>query len=66
MKKVSNINLKNNAALYAVGYNEASPLENHKGGEIGHNTDKTEFYIHEVVLVTYGTQSVEKAINSIL
>ena len=66
MKLVKNINLKNGAELFVLEYNDESPLENHKGGELAHTTDKTAFYIHEPILVMHGVAAIEKAINNIL
>lgn len=63
MKIVSNINLKDGRILYALAPCEESPLENHKGGEIAY--DGKNFYVHEVFLVTYGVECIERAINSI-
>lgn len=65
MKLVSNINIKNNVPLYCIPYGEESPLENHSTMEIAHDNLKA-FYVHEVFIRFYGTESIEKAINSIL
>jgi hypothetical protein len=65
MKKVANINLVDNRTLYAIEPCEASPLENHKGGEIAYDKETKEFYIHEVFLMMHGTDSIVRAINSI-
>ena len=61
----ANIKIKNNTPLYVIKYDQESPLKNHKYGEIAHDNLK-EFYVHESFLVTYGTDSIVKAINSIL
>ncbi len=63
MKKVSNINLKDGRVLYAIPPGVESPLVGQKGGEVAY--DGKNFYIHEVFLVCYGVESVERAINSI-
>lgn len=65
MKQVANINLKDNRTLFAIEPSENSPLHNHKGGEIGYDKGTGEFYVHEVFLVSMGTDSIVKAINSI-
>lgn len=65
MKKVANINLIDGRTLYAIEPGEVSPLENHKGNEIGYDKETKKFFVSEVFLVTYGTDSIVAAINSI-
>ena len=64
MKKVEEINLKNNnAELYALEYFDEPKGENQEGNDIFFNEDKTEFYIFEVSLAMYGILAIEQAIN---
>ena len=50
-----------NPRLIAIEYGETSPLENHKSMELAVDSENREFYVHEIMLVTYGTDSVIKA-----
>ena len=59
MKRVKGTN-----NLFAIEYGEQSPLANHGSMEVAVDTETGHFFIHEVMLVTYGTDSVIKACES--
>ena len=54
----------NGYTLQVIGYGEQSPMENHKGGEIATDDISQVFYVHEVLVVTNGLDSIIKACNS--
>lgn len=66
MKQVSNIELKNNWKLFTIEPGEQSPMENQQGGEIALDNDAKEAFVHEVFLVTYGTDSIVKSLNKVI
>ena len=55
------IQLKND---YWLPYGEESPMDNHKGGEIAADDENKVFYVHEVLVVTNGLDSIVKACMS--
>jgi len=58
------IQLKNDYWLRVLPYGEDSPMENHKGGEIAADDENKVFYVHEVLVVTNGLDSIVKACMS--
>jgi len=56
MKRISN-----DPKLTVIEYGETSPLVNHSSMELAVDTENREFFVHEVMLVTYGTDSVINA-----
>jgi hypothetical protein len=56
--------LNNGYTLQVIKYGEQSPMDNHKGGEIAADEDNKVFYVHEVLVVTNGLDSIMKACNS--
>ena len=44
-----------------IGYGESSPMENHRVGEIATDNETKEFFVHEMLVVTNGTESIETA-----
>ena len=61
MKLVSKFN--DDWALYAIEAGEESPMENHLSGEIAVDNENKRFYMHEIFIVCYGTDSVIKSCN---
>jgi hypothetical protein len=62
--KVENFKSTEGWSLFAIPPFFESPMENHRGGEIAIDEEKKAFYVYEVFLVSYGLESIEKAINS--
>lgn len=50
--------INENPRLIALAYGEESPLQNHGGMEVAVDHERREFYVHEIMLWTYGTDSV--------
>ena len=64
MKFVSKLN--DEWALYAIETGEESPMENHLSGEIAADGENKRFYMHDIFIVCYGTNSVIKSCKQYL
>ena len=61
MKKASNYQDPHGFELIAVEPGEDSPMQDHKGGDIAVDPEAKRFYVHEVFLIMWGLESVQKA-----
>jgi hypothetical protein len=50
--------INDNPPVYVVQPGDTSPLCNHGAMEIGVNTDMMIFFVHELMVVTYGTEGI--------
>jgi len=56
--------LNNGYTIRVISLGQESPMKNHKGMSIASDDDNKTFYVYELMMVTYGTDSVIKACES--
>lgn len=53
-------------SLIAIEYGEKSPMHGHLSGEIAADDDNQLFYMHDVFIRCYGTDSIKKSCETYL
>lgn len=56
--------LNNGWKLIALHLDDVSPMENHGAMEVAADNENKALYIHDMMLVAYGTESVIKSCQS--
>jgi hypothetical protein len=53
--------INDNPPVYVIQPGDTSPLHNHSAIEIGVNPDMMIFFVHQLMVVTYGTEGIIKS-----